>query len=256
MRSASQRRAGVVVWVDLWTTEVERAIHFYERLFGWHYDERDTPKGTYVVARVAEGHVGGIATQPPKQPASGFPSCWTVFVGTEHLETTISTIRERGGSVLQSPTSTPGGGRGGLIADPAGAVLGLMQLPAPEHWMVWGQAGGVVWTECRSLDPAASGCFYEGLFGWNSEEGTGGYVVFTLDGQRIGGLMTMPAGVPADVTSYWLVYFAADVPSTCARVAQLGGAVLEPTHEIAEGRFGVLQDPAGAVFAVFEAGSS
>ena len=31
MRVAPPRRVGTVVWVDLSTTDIERAIHFYER---------------------------------------------------------------------------------------------------------------------------------------------------------------------------------------------------------------------------------
>lgn len=253
MTVAPPRRVGTVVWVDLSTTDVERAIHFYERLFGWHYNEHDTEMGTYVVARVAAGEVGGMMSQPPEQAASGVPPSWTVFIGTEHLEATLAAARELGGSVLQSPMSIPGGARVAVVADPTGAALALMQSPPSEHGMVWGEPGGVSWIECLSRDPAASRRFHEELFGWKSEEGTGGYVVFNRDGERVGGLTATPASVPAEVPSCWLVYFAvADVTSTCARVAELGAVVLEPAHDIEEGRFAVLEDPAGAVFAVFE----
>jgi predicted enzyme related to lactoylglutathione lyase len=253
MTSAPPRRAGTVVWVDLSTSDVERAIHFYERLFGWHYDEHETETGLYVVARVAAGEVGGMMSQAPEEIATGAPPSWTVVVGSDQLEAALDETLELGGSVLQRPLSIPGGARIAVIADPSGAVLALMQAPPSEHGMVWGETGAVSWVECLSRDPAASRRFCEALFGWKSEEGTGGYVVFSRDGERVGGLMTMPAAVPVDVPSYWLAYFAVDdVASTCARVPELGGTVIEPTHDIEEGRFAVLGDPAGAVFAVFE----
>lgn len=253
MRVAPPRRVGTVVWVDLSTTDIERAIHFYERLFGWHYDELDTEMGTYVVARAAAGEVGGMMSQPPEEAAASVPPSWTVFVGTDHLETTLATTRELGGAVLQSPMWIPGDARIAVVADPTGAALALMQSPAAEHGMVWGEPGGVSWVECLSRDPTASRRFYEELFGWKSQEGTSGYVVFNRDRERVAGLMAMPASVPAEVPSYWLVCFdVADVTATCARVAELGGVVLEPAHDIDEGRFAVLEDPAGAVFAAFE----
>ena len=252
MTSAPPRRAGSVVWVDLSTPDVEGAIHFYERLLGWHYDERDTELGAYVVARMPAGEVGGMMAQAPEETAAGVPSAWTVVVGSDHLEATLATTRELGGSVLQPPMSIPGGARIGVVADPAGAVLALMQAPPSRSGMVWGAPGSVCWAECVSRDPAASRRFYEQLFGWTGVEDTGGYVVFKLDGERVGGLMAMPASVPQGAPSHWLVYFAADVASACARAADLGGRVLEPAHDIEDGRFAVLQDASGAVFAVFE----
>jgi predicted enzyme related to lactoylglutathione lyase len=107
--------------------------------------------------------------------------------------------------------------------------------------------------ECLTRDAAASTAFYEDLFGWKSESGTGGYVVFASDGERVAGLMAMPEAVPSEAPSYWLVYFSTDdVERCCERALAAGGVVLEPTHEIDEGRFAVVADPCGAVFAVFE----
>lgn len=252
MSGAPPRRAGTVVWADLATTDIEGAIHFYERLLGWHYKESDSPMGPYVIARVTAGEVGGMMAQPPDATAAGIPPAWTVVVGADHLETILARVRELGGSVLQPPMSIPGGARIAVLADPAGAVLALMEAPAAETGMVWGEPGGVCWVECLSRDPDASCSFYEQLFGWESEEGAGGYVVFSLDGERVGGLMVMPSTVPAEAPSSWLVYFATDVAVACARAGEMGGKVLEPVHDIAEGRFAVLADPAGAVFAVFE----
>ena len=119
--------------------------------------------------------------------------------------------------------------------------------------MVRSEPGSVSWVECLSRDAAASRRFYGDLLGWKSEEVTAGYVEFDFDGEQIGGLVAMPASVPAEVPSYWLVSFAvADVGEACTRAVEIGGVVLEPARDIAHGRFAVLQDPAGAVFAVSE----
>lgn len=138
MTAAPPRRTGTVVWVDLSTTEVDQAIHFYERLFGWRYAEQDTEMGTYVVARVDAGDVGGMMAQPPDDTAAGVPPSWSVVVGDDHLETTLARTRELGGSVPQAPMSIPGGARIAVIADPTGAALALMQSPPSERGMAWG----------------------------------------------------------------------------------------------------------------------
>lgn len=70
-----------------------------------------------------------------------------------------------------------------------------------------------------SHDPAASRRFHERLLGWTSEEAPHAYAVFGLDGER---------------------------------AVESGGRVVEAAHDVEEGRFAVLEDPAGAAFGIFE----
>jgi hypothetical protein len=58
-----------------------------------------------------------------------------------------------------------------------------------------------------------------------------------------------PAGVP----NHWLVYFAvADCDASVARLTELGGTVRLPPIDIPPGRFSVVSDPDGALFAVLQ----
>lgn len=245
---------GSVVWVDLSTPDLDAAIHFYERLFGWHYEEHETEMGTYVTARIGSGDVAGMMGQTPEQ--AGTPPAWTVFVGCDHLENTLARVRELGGSVVETPFPIPGGARIAVIADPTGAVLALAEGALAARSIVRNEPGAPGWVECQSRDVVASRDFYEELFGWKSEQGTRGYVVFSRNDEQICGLMAMPDEVPSEVPSHWLAYFVADVARAVEQTPRLGGTVEHPTHDIDEGRFAVLADPTGAVFAVFEETSS
>jgi predicted enzyme related to lactoylglutathione lyase len=66
-------------------------------------------------------------------------------------------------------------------------------------------------------------------------------------------MMPMPAKMPPGVPSYWMPYFqVADCDETMAKARELGAGVMVPPQDIpSTGRFAVLQDPQGAVFAVF-----
>lgn len=241
---------GSVVWVDLSTPDLDAAIHFYEQLLGWHYEEHEAGMGTYVTARIEGGDVGGMMAQAPEQ--AGIPPAWTVFVGCDHLENTLARVRELGGSVVKTPFSIPGGARIAVIADPTGATLALAEGALADRTIVRYKSGAPGWVECQSRDVNRSRDFYEALFGWEAEEGTRGYLVFMRNGEQVCGVMAMPDDVPAEVPSHWMVYFVADVARAAEQVPGLGGTVEYPTHDIDEGRFAVLTDPTGAVFAVFE----
>jgi predicted enzyme related to lactoylglutathione lyase len=85
----------------------------------------------------------------------------------------------------------------------------------------------VAWAETHSRDLRASGMFYEGVMGWTHGPESDGYRVFERHGEQVAGMMAMPPGVPAEVPSYWMAYFAVDdVDRGCRRVAELGGSVL------------------------------
>jgi predicted enzyme related to lactoylglutathione lyase len=76
----------------------------------------------------------------------------------------------------------------------------------------------------------------------------GEYTVVKVDGEAVGGIMSMPpdcGGMPPS----WDVYVTVnDVDAVAGNVENLGGKVLRPPSDIPNiGRFCVIQDPQGAV---------
>ena len=58
-----------------------------------------------------------------------------------------------------------------------------------------------------------------------------------------------------ETPSNWVIYFAVeDCDASLAKIAELGGREVSPAQDIpGMGRFAMVQDPQGAVFAVFAA---
>jgi predicted enzyme related to lactoylglutathione lyase len=120
--------------------------------------------------------------------------------------------------------------------------------------------GRFVWYELLTSDPDAAKGFYTELIGWDTAEwgeGENPYVMWTLDGTpegSMGGVIPLPEeakkmGAPP----HWLPYLGtSDIEGTVSEAEKLGGKALVPLTEIPTvGRFAVLSDPQGAVFAVF-----
>jgi len=117
--------------------------------------------------------------------------------------------------------------------------------------------GRFVWYDLMTTDLAGAKKFYGDLIGWKlTKWGGADYEMWTTaDGKTVGGLMQLPqeaqsAGAPP----HWLAYAqTADVDATARKAAQLGGQVMVPGTDIPNvGRFAVLADPQGAVFAIFK----
>ena len=79
------------------------------------------------------------------------------------------------------------------------------------------------------------------------------YTEFNNQGQPGVGMLTMPAEMPAHVPSYWMPYFqVADCDASTAKATGLGAKVMVPPKDISKtGRFAILGDPQGAMFALF-----
>ena len=82
-----------------------------------------------------------------------------------------------------------------------------------------------------------------------------GYTLFLANGVRVAGLMTIPEGaVQMKAPPAWIGYIGVDdVDAAAKKVAELGGKVhREPDDIPTIGRFAVVADPHGAVFALFK----
>lgn len=117
--------------------------------------------------------------------------------------------------------------------------------------------GRGVWYDLMTTDPAGAVAFYGPVVGWTMTPFEGApepYDMFTTSHGPMGGVMRLPDEARAQgAPPHWLAYLATpDVDATVARAGELGGAVIVPPQDIPDvGRFTVLQDPFGAVFAAF-----
>jgi predicted enzyme related to lactoylglutathione lyase len=120
--------------------------------------------------------------------------------------------------------------------------------------------GRFLWYELLTTDPRRAEAFYTRLFAWDTQEWDAGdppYTMFLASGQPIARVMKLPAPPDAAVQDgarpHWLPYVGtADVDATVAEAGRLGAKTCAPPREIpAVGRFAVLADPAGAMFAVY-----
>jgi predicted enzyme related to lactoylglutathione lyase len=116
-------------------------------------------------------------------------------------------------------------------------------------------AGTFSWVDLGTSDADGAKAFYGGLLGWDFEDvpvpdsppysmaSIGGRTVAALYGKR-----------DEQAPSAWLSYVTVeDADATAARAAELGGTVISEPFDVMEaGRMAVLQDPMGAVFAIWQ----
>ena len=79
------------------------------------------------------------------------------------------------------------------------------------------------------------------------------YIEFLLGEESIAGAWEMNPMVPAEVPSYWQIYFTVDdVDAAHRKALDLGAQELLPPQDMPGGRFAIVTDPEGASFGLLK----
>ena len=120
-------------------------------------------------------------------------------------------------------------------------------------------AGTPTWLDLMAPDIDTARAFYQAIFGWEYDIGGpeyGGYTTARLGQRMTAGLMGPQPDAPP-MPAAWSLYFATDdIESDVAHAVELGAKVLYPPMEVDTfGSMAVCEDPTGAAFSFWQAGS-
>jgi predicted enzyme related to lactoylglutathione lyase len=245
---------GTFSWTDLTTTDQDDAKAFYSELFGW--EAHDLPVGddmVYSMMSIDGKNVAAISPQPQQQREAGAPPSWNSYITVQSADEALEQAKQLGATVHAPAFDVMDAGRMGVVQDPQGAYFAVWEAKQNIGAALVNAPGALSWNELASPDLDGSASFYGELFGWAVEPfempGMEYRTIQTADGHGNGGMRpAMPPGSPP----HWLVYFGADdLDATITKASELGGTTLVEPTEIGVGKIAVIQDPQGAVFALY-----
>jgi predicted enzyme related to lactoylglutathione lyase len=243
------------IWIDLSSSDPAASRLFYAGLFGWQVEVNPDPQyGGYALAKIGGKDVAGIG---PKMMAEA-PTAWSVYVWTPDAEALAKKVQAAGGKVIAPPMQVGEQGKMAVFQDPSGAYISAWQPAMMEGGLTDGQPGSFGWAELnsRGLDKAVP--FYAAVFGWQTRtspmgEGMPPYTEFLVGDHSVAGGQEMNPMVPAQVPSYWLVYFAVeDVDASFKKAIAAGAREMLAPMDFPGGRFAILGDPQGASFGLLK----
>jgi hypothetical protein len=244
---------GTFSWTDLTTTDQDAAKQFYGDLFGWELVDNPIGDGmVYTTARIDGKDVAAISPQPEQQREAGAPPAWNSYVTVEAADDALAKAKELGATVHADAFDVFDFGRMGVIQDPQGAYILVWEPKAHIGASLVNAPGALSWDELATPDLDASSEFYSELFGWTVEPMEGSEMPYRLiktsSGASNGGMRPAQEQEPP----YWLVYFGADdIDATVGKASEGGANELLGVTDIGMGKIAILQDPQGAVFALF-----
>lgn len=243
---------GTFCWIELATTDPEAAKRFYAELFGWTASENDMGEmGKYTIFQKNGRDSAAMYKLMPDQEKQGVPPNWLSYVAVASADESVAKAQSLGATPLMPAFDVFDFGRMAVLTDPRGAAFAVWE--SKKHWGVGvrDEANTLCWNELATNDAEASREFYTSLFGWTAKTSPE-YTEWHLGEKAVGGMRTINEGEPTPPN--WMPYFAVDdCDASTAKAQQHGAVSCVPPSDIPNvGRFSVLADPQGAVFALFK----
>ena len=239
---------GKLMWVEHASTDPAQASRFYAALFGWNVSLMDVADQSYQVIMNAGQGIGGYRQAQPGEPCN-----WGIYLSVADVDKSFAEALLAGASPCMTPTDFPPVGRGATLLDPVGAMFSIWRGANDDPPDAQVPTGHWCWHELHATDDQKALAFYEQLFGLSHDAmSVGKDTYYVLKGGDVGrgGLMQNPGGAGP---SLWLPYvLVTDVDATTAKAESLQAEVSTPPSDISGiGRYAILRDPQGALFAVF-----
>lgn len=257
MAIIEKHSAGSFCWIELHTTDQNAAKSFYGSLFGWN--PQDMPMGPndfYTIFKLQGRDAAAGCTLRPDERSQGVPPHWMIYITVENADAAATKAQQLGGTILAPAFDVMDAGRMAVIQDPTGAIFCPWQANKSNGIGIAQVAGTLCWADLSTPDVKHASDFYSGLFGWQisaDPKDKSGYLHIKNGEQFIGGIPPAshrPPGAPP----HWLAYFQVDdVDAITNQATGMGAKVhLAPMTMEGVGRFAMIADPQGAVFAIFK----
>jgi predicted enzyme related to lactoylglutathione lyase len=249
---------GSFCWIELGTTDQPAAKSFYQSLFGW--TPADMPMGPtdfYTIFKLEGRDAAAAYTLRPEQRSQGVPPHWMLYMMAASADDAAKRAAEVGGTVIVAAFDVFDAGRMAVLQDPTGAVFTVWEPKRSTGIGIAHVDGTLCWADLSTPDPQRASKFYSDLFGWqivtDDEDPEHNYLHIKNGEHFIGGIPPASHRQPG-TPPHWLPYFnTSNCDATADKAKQMGAKLYLPPMTFENiGRFAVLADPQGAVFALFQ----
>jgi uncharacterized protein len=239
---------GAPCWIDLFSSDPDRAADFYGQIFGWAAEPAGEEYGGYVNFALGGARIAGMMRN---DGTAGTPDVWSTYLAVADAKAAAEAALAAGGQVLLEPMQVLELGTMGMLADPGGAAVGMWQPGTHRGYGRFGETGAPVWHELHTRDYAASLEFYRTVFRWEtavlSDTDEFRYTTMEAGGSSHAGVLDARDFLPEGMPASWQTYIGCvDVDDTLVLVERLGGTVLQPAEDTPFGRLAQVADPTGA----------
>jgi len=233
------------------TTQPEKSLDFYSKLFGWTW-EKDTQENPYYFAHAGDKAVCGL-TKTEACKETGATSFWSTYFYSNDIDASLKTVQDQGGSVINGKTQSHTYGSFATVKDPTGAFFNFWNsTETPEAAYIQKSPGHACWTELMTSSIDRAGQFYGNTFSWTPEKMETspefeGYLCMKAGDEMTAGMMEIKKEW-GEMPSHWANSICVESCSaTTQKAKELGAVVKADCINVPNvGTYSTIQDPNGA----------
>ena len=254
--ATQEHHTGKTVFVQLITPDLAASEAFYTGLLGWQFQPIPNTRVPYAAA-ISEGHLVGGVAQRAIPAGQHLQSAWLGFFSVPDVNAAVTLAAAQGAKTLAAPHDVPGLGREAVLADPQGAVFGILASSSGDPPDILSPVGTWIWRSLLTTDPTADAAFYNTVLGFNAtpfpSEGAAEHLLLVSGTYARATANSFPGNHPG-MRPHWLNYVrVANAAQAAATATSLGGRILVPPHPDRHGgMIAVVADPEGAPLGLFE----
>ena len=113
---------GAPTWFETHTSDPDKAVPFYTKLFGWRATAQDMGTMVYTVFHLGDRPIAGGM----KRMAESVPSHWGTYFAVKNCDDTVTRAKAAGAEVCMPPTDIPNVGRFALLRSPQGVMFHVL----------------------------------------------------------------------------------------------------------------------------------
>lgn len=248
---------GEPVWMELTTTDAEKATTFYGELFGWSFHDQGEDFGHYQIISQGGVDIGGAMVKQSEWGET--PDSFALYLNTLDIDASTAAVTAAGGTVLVAPMAIGDQGSMAFYQDPSGAAIGAWQGGSRVGMAKQGMFQ-TSWYELMTKQYDTAVAFYPQVFGasvaaMDDPSGEAGevwnYSTIGEGQQAAAGICDASPFLPEQVPSYWRIYVSVpDVDEAITKLTSLGGQVLDGPVDSPFGRLATVSDDQGAMFQI------
>lgn len=241
---------GKFIWYDIFTADLSSAANFYNRLFGWSFED---VQGRQLQTIFLDGVPIGNAIEIDKERENNSGGQWLCYMSTPDVDTAVEVVKNNHGTVHTNAQELQDRGRVAIVRDPQGALFAVLHSsagdPADGELKYSSWLGSELWT--NNLEEAKR--FYSKVAGYKEHliplSCGETYHFLMRDGKPRAGIAKIPWD---DVKPNWIPYISVKNAAATTRQAVALGAtlIMEPDSAFPENEVAILADPSGVVFGI------
>ena len=247
------RLPGKMVFAALVTPDLLAAERFYTSLFDWQFQNAYVGDRLFGEASFNGRTVAAIVQRPLHD---GKLPVWRSFLSTGNVDKSVQSAVQNGASVLVEPHQLANLGRDALLADPQGAVFGLLESSSGDPPDTLAAPGEWIWSSLVTTDPQQGAAFYKTVLGYDTfnlpDPQESRHFILASETFARASVNPLPSNRP--VHPRWISYVRVeDLTEMVGKATALGARIVVPPHQDRNGgTIALIADPAGALFGLLE----